>query len=203
MHPSAPPPEELPKPPVGSAAKTGFKAGLKAGLKAGIKATFSAENIAAMVPELVLVLADRVAAQEAVKRIKIKFTKEGFAKGVAAGVMGFTEEEVALNLLNHMTDYRLQGMEDPAGILTNVMIFKLAEAQENYAVGIGYQFSSQKSKAWKLAMGERGFKVLHEYGYYFGNDPAILFEYDFIDKLAYVLSHSTDAILEHEFRFNP
>jgi hypothetical protein len=140
---------------------------------------------------------------EALRRIKIKFTKEGLAKGVAAGVMGWTEEEVALNLMNHVTDYRIQGLEDPAGFLTNVSIFQLAEAQENYAVAVGYQYSSSKTLKWKKEMGAKGFQVLREYGYYFGEDPGALFEYDFIDKLAWVLRATTDSILEHEFRFDP
>jgi hypothetical protein len=62
-----------------------------AGRKAGLKDVFSAENIAAMTPDLFLAFADRMAAREAARKITTKFIKEGFGKGFAAGVMGWTE----------------------------------------------------------------------------------------------------------------
>ncbi|SRR5229473_1567188 len=181
-----------------------FRAGLsaaKAGIVAGLKAAFSAENIAAAIPEMILAIADRVAAQEAIRKIDTKFLKEGFAKGVAAGAMGWTEEEVALNLLNRVTPFRVKGLEDPAGLLTIDNILQLAEAYENYAVGIGYQFSSSKTSEWKNDMRAKGFPVLKKYGYDFGRDPEVLFEYDFIDKLAWVLRPTTDSILEPAIRY--
>jgi len=150
-----------------------------------------------MIPDLVLALADKFAARDAVRRIKDKFIQEGFAKGVAAGVMGWTEQEVAANLMNRVTDFRIKDLEDPGGLLTKVTILKLAEAQENYAVWVGFQFSSPKNLKWKKEMGAIGFKVLVDYGYHSGEDPEILFEYDFIDKLAWVLRPTTNSILEH------
>lgn len=197
-HLTAPTPKEVPKPPVGSVGAKAFLSAGKAGfIKAALKEVFSAENIAAMIPDLVLVLADKFAARDAVRTIKDKFTKEGFAKGVAAGVMGWTEEEVALNLMNHVTDLRVEGLEDPGGLLPYATILKLAEAQENYAVSVGYQFSSSKTLTWKKEIQGKGSKVLRRYGYYFGQDPEVLFEYDFIDRLAWVLRPTTDSILQH------
>jgi hypothetical protein len=175
-------------------------AAIKAGIKAGLKDVLSAENIAAMIPDLFLVFADRMAAREASRKIVDKFIKEGFAKGFAAGLMGWTEHEVQLNLKNHVTSYRVQGMEDPAGILPRAYILRIAEAYENYAVDVGYQFSSSKSLSWKAGMREKGFKVLREHGYHFGKDPAALFEYEFIDKLAWELRHTTNAIVEPAIR---
>jgi hypothetical protein len=172
---------------------------IKAGVKAGLKDVFSAENIAAMIPDLLLAFADRMAAREAVRKIETKFIKEGFAKGVAAGVMGWTEDEVRLNLKNRVTPFRVQGLEDPAGILPRAYILKLAEVYENYAVDVGYAFSSQKPLGWKKAMLGKGMPVLHRYGY-FGTDPAALYEYDFIEKLAWVLHSTTDPIVEPAIR---
>lgn len=173
---------------------------IKAGVKAGLKDVFSAENIAAMIPDLLLAFADRMAAREAVRKIETKFIKEGFAKGVAAGVMGWTEDEVRLNLKNRVTPFRVQGLADPAGILPRAYILKLAEIYENYAVDVGYAFSSQQSLSWKKAMQGKGMSVLHRYGYYFGTDPAALYEYDFIEKLAWVLRRATDPIVEPAIR---
>jgi hypothetical protein len=175
---------------------------VKAGLKAGLKDVFSAENIAAMIPDLLLAFADRMAAREAVRKIETKFIKEGFAKGVSAGVMGWTEDEVQLNLKNRVTAFRVQGLEDPAGILPRAYILKLAEVYENYAVDVGYQFSSQKPLGWKKGMLNKGMPILQRYGYHFGTDPGALFEYDFIDKLAWVLRPTTDSIVEPAIRHN-
>jgi len=195
-----PPPPEVPPAPAGPIAREGFWSGAKAGFKAGLKDAFKAENIAAMIPDLVLLLADRVAAREAFKNIQVKFTKEGFAKGVAAGVMGWSEEEVASTLMNRITPFRVQGLEDPAGILSRTTILQVAEAQENYAVAIGFQFSSAKDLNWKREMVAKGSKILHQYGYYFGTDPQALFEYEFIDKLAWTLRATTDSIVEPAIR---
>jgi hypothetical protein len=90
----------------------------KFALKEGLKGAFSPEGIASMIPDIVLAIADRVAAKEAIKNIQTKFLKEGFGKGVAAGSMGWIDEEVQLNLKNRITPFRVQGMEDPAGFLT-------------------------------------------------------------------------------------
>src|SRR6266849_4060406 len=75
-------PKPVPKPVAGflrarlSAAKIGIKAGLKGAL--------SPEGIAAAIPFAILAVADKVAAREAIRKIEVKFIKEGFAKGVAA-----------------------------------------------------------------------------------------------------------------------
>ncbi len=197
--PVTPTPKPVPKPEGGSLGEH-FSAA-KAGFKAGLKSAFSVENIAAAIPDAILALADRVAAREAIRTIETKFLKEGFAKGVAAGVMGWTEQEVGSNLKNHVTHFRVKGLEDPAGILRLGYILKLAEAYENYAVDIGYLFSSSKTLEWKKDMRSKGFPVLKEYGYHFGTDPEVLFEYDFIDKLAWVLHPATDSIVEPMIRF--
>ncbi|WP_225644985.1 hypothetical protein [Bradyrhizobium australafricanum] len=197
---NTPTPPEVPPPPAGSVAGEGFWSAAKSGFKAGLKEAFKAENIAAMIPDLVLMVADKVAAREALKNIQVKFIKEGFAKGVAAGVMGWSEEEVASNLMNRITAFRVQGLEDPAGILTRATILQVAEAYENYAVVIGFQFSSAKDLKWKREMVAKGSKILHQYGYYFGTDPQALFEYEFIDKLAWTLQPTTNAIVEPAIR---
>ena len=163
----------------------------------GLKGAFSAENIAAAIPEVVLAIADKVAAREAIRRIETKFAKEGFAKGVAAGVTGWSKDEVRLNLKNRVTPFRVEGLEDPAGFLTRSYILQLAEAYENYAVDLGYQFSSSKTQDWKNDMTAKGWEVLTKYGYYFKGDPEVyLFEYNFIDKLAFALHPITDRIVE-------
>jgi hypothetical protein len=188
-------PPLVPRASVGSGSfSQATKAAIKAGIKAGLKDALSAENI---VPDVLLGVADRFAAREAVGKIKDKFAQEGFAKGVAAGVMGWTEQEVASNLLNRVTEVRIEKLEDPGGILSRPTIFKLAQAQENYAVAVGYQFAFSKTNQWKADMRGKGFTVLVNHGYHFPNDPAVLFEYNFIDKLAWVLRPTTDSILKH------
>jgi hypothetical protein len=190
----------LPKPTAALEPKVGFRARLsaaKGSFGAGLKAAFSAENIAAAIPEIVLAIADRVAARDAIRRIETKFAKEGFAKGVAAGVTGWTEEEVSSNLKNRVTAFRVQGLEDPAGFLTTAYILQLAEAYENYAVDLGYRFSSSKTLKWKADMRDKGFAALAKYGYQFARDPKVLlFEYDFIEKLAWVLRPTTNPIID-------
>jgi hypothetical protein len=189
---TVPSPTDLPDPPV----VPGPLSGAKTAFMEGLESAFRAENIAAEIPNAILMIADKVAAREAVHRIKIKFLKEGFAKGVAAGVMGWTEVEVASNLMNHVTPFRIEGMEDPAGYLSLVYMLQLAEANENYAVGVGFYFSSNKSLRWKTEIRGKGFEVLHRRGYYYGDDPETLFTYDFINDLAYVLRPTTDPIVE-------
>ena len=189
---TVPSPTDLPDPPV----VPGPLSGAKTAFMEGLESAFRAENIAAEIPNAILMIADKVAARDAVRRIKIKFLKEGFAKGVAAGVMGWTEVEVASDLLNHVTPFRIEGMEDPAGYLTLGYMLQLAEASENYAVGVGFYFSSNKSLRWKADIRAKGFEVLNRRGYYYADDPQILYEYDFINDLAFVLRPTTDAIVE-------
>ena len=174
----------------------------KASLKAGIKGAFSAPSIASLIPDVILAIADRVAVRDAIRNIQTKFLKAGFAKGVAAGVMGWTEQEVESKLKNRVTAFRIQGLHDPAGFLKRSDIFKLAEGTENYGVDVGFLFSHPKSLDWKRNMRAKGLSVLQKYGYHFGEDPAALFEFEFIDKLAWVLSPTTNAIVEPAIRFN-
>ncbi len=170
----------------------------------GIKGAFSAENIAALIPDMILMLADKAATRAAVRRIQIKFIKEGFAKGVAAGVMGWTMEEVESTLLNRVTAFRVQDLGDPAGTLDRPYILKLAEAYENYAVEVGYTFSSSRLQSWKSAMLRKGFPLLKRYGYdfKFGDNAEALFQYELLDKLAWVLTPTTNAIIEPAIRFD-
>jgi len=194
-------PPPVPEPPIGSPFPGGpelleepvpsIGARVASGAAEGLKAAFSVENIAAMIPDAVLAIADRVAAREAIRNIAAKFLKEGFAKGVAAGVMGWEAAEVASNLKNRVTPFRVKGLEDPAGILTMGYILKLAEGFENYAVDVGYRFSSSKSLGWKWDMRTKGFAALKKRDYHFES-----LEYEFIDALARMLRPTTDPIVE-------
>jgi hypothetical protein len=172
----------------------GFRKSLSQGFREGLVP--SPAGIAAEIPGVVLHLADRAAAVEAIRRIQVKFTKEGFAKGVAAGVMRWSEEEVRLNLKNRINSDRVQGLEDPAGFLTASYILQLAEAYENQAVDLGYQFSSSRTVKWNNDMQTKGLAALAKYRYDFGGDPQVLFEYDFIEKLAKTLHPITNPIIE-------
>jgi hypothetical protein len=203
----APKPElHAPAPKIVEAPRPGFvKARLnnaKFAIKEGLKGAFSPEGIASMIPDVVLAIADRVAAKEAIKKIRVKFLKEGFGKGLAAGVMGWTDDEVQSNLKNRITPFRVQGMEDPAGFLTRGYILQLAEAYENYGVEVGFQWSSSKGLGWKKEMVAEGMSLLVKYNYHFPDDPEVLFTYGFIDKLAYVLRSKTDAIVGPAIRFS-
>jgi hypothetical protein len=188
---------------VWAAAKAGFKAGLKDALKA--------ENLAAMIPDVILMIADKVAAREAARNIRRKFLKEGFAKGVAAGAMEWTGREVSSNLMNHVTPFRVQGMEDPGGLLTRNYILRLAETTENYAVALGYEFSRQKTLDWRKSVLKDALAGMKKYEFMFEvvapdgtksysrrpNDQSFLFEYDFINKLSWMISPKTDPIIEN------
>src|SRR5262249_46298006 len=157
------------------------------GFKAGFKAALSAEAVAAEIPMVVLAIADKVAAREAARNISIKFLKEGFAKGVAAAVMAWSEDDVASELLNHVTEFRLHGLEDPGGFLSRSFIFNLAQTKENYAVVVGYEWAFMQSTEWKENVRKIGLSALNRYGYHWDNDSELL-EYDFIDKLAWTIS---------------
>jgi hypothetical protein len=174
---------------------------LKAGFKAGLRDALSAESIAALIPEIILAVADKVAAREACRTIQVKFIKEGFAKGVAAGVMHWSAEEVASELKNHVTHFRVRGLGDPAGFLSMGYILQLAEVYENYAVDVGYHFSASKPPQWKDDLRAKGFALLKKYGYSFSSEAA-LFEYGFIDKLAWVIRDTTNAIVGPAIRLN-
>jgi hypothetical protein len=173
----------------------------KAGFRAGLRILLSAETIVGVAAMLFLAYADKVAAEDAIRRIQIKFIKEGFARGVAAGVMRWTEEEVALNAMYRVTAFRVEGLSDPAGYLSLPYILNLAEVYENFAVGVGYYFSSSQPLQWQERMRAEGFARLKKFGYYFGRNPDVLFECDFISKLAWALRGHTDRIVEPAIRF--
>jgi hypothetical protein len=195
--PTAPTPAALPKP--------GFTPSrvsrLKAGFKAGVKGALSPESLASMIPEMILAIADRVAAREACRTIQVKFIKEGFAKGVAAGVMGWSDEEVDAELKNRITHFRVSGLGDPAGLLNFGYVLQLAEIYENYAVDVGYYFSASKPLQWKHDLRAKGFAVLAKHGYASASE-ASLFEYAFIDNLAWAIRDTTNAIVGPAIRPN-
>lgn len=170
--------------------------------KAGLKGAFSAASIASMIPDVILKFADRAAAKAALQNIQVKFIKEGFARGVAAGVMRWTEAELDANSKNRVSSFRLQGMGDAAGMLKLGDIFKLAEATENYAVDIGYAYAGTQKPSWKDQLRDKGFAFLRNTRYHFGEDPEALFEFEFIDKLAWAIHSSTDAIIGPAIKFD-
>ena len=170
--------------------------------KAGLKGAFSAAAIASMIPDVILNIADRVAAKEALQNIQVKFIKAGFARGVAAGIMRWTEAELDANSKNRMTSTRLQGMGDAAGKLKIGHMFKLAEAVENYAVDIGYAYAGTRDPAWKNELRDNGLAYLRNARYHFGDDPEALFEFEFIDRLAWAIHKSTDAIIGPAIKFD-
>ncbi|MDP9422434.1 MAG: DUF4157 domain-containing protein [Pseudomonadota bacterium] len=194
-------PMPAPVPPVVTAPKTGFWGrrwqAAKTGISSGIKGAFTAANLASAAPELILGIADRVAARDAIRNIQRKFLKEGFAKGFAAGVAGWSEEEVASNLKNLVTEFRVRGMHDPAGFLSQSQIYKLATDSENYAVEIGYQFIMSKSADWRRRLLEYGTRMLEKNDYFFRGDPEVFrFTNEYLDKLAWALRHASHPIVE-------
>jgi hypothetical protein len=198
-----PPPVPPAGPPPASAAGRRLRAAKEA-FKAGIKGAFSAANLASMIPEVVLGIADRVAVRDAMRNIQTKFLKEGFAKGVAAGVMGWKEEEVHSNLLNQVTHGRVRGMGDAAGKLKLPYILQLAENSENYAVIIGYQYAYfTKTNEWKGQVRDKGYSMLkqHGYGHYFREPYDAFYTYEFIDRLAWVIAPTTDPIIGPAIQF--
>ncbi|KYK47326.1 hypothetical protein [Bradyrhizobium liaoningense] len=165
----------------------------KAAIRAGVEGVFTPEGIAAAVPELILKVSDRVAAREAIRQIKIKFLKEGFAKGVAAGAMDWSQEDVRLNLKHRVTHGRVRGLEDEAGILTLSFILQLAENCEDYAVDVGYSYSLSRPLEWRQDLAAKGMKLLKKHGYDKWSPEQR--EYEFIDKLAWAIRSSTNAIV--------
>jgi hypothetical protein len=108
--------------------------------------------------------------------------------------MRWTEEDVALNAMYRVTAFRVEGLSDPAGYLSLPYILNLAEVYENYAVAVGYYWSSSQPLQWQESMRAEGFARLKKLGYYFGRNPDVLFECDFILKLAWALRGHTDRI---------
>jgi hypothetical protein len=176
--------------------------GFKASFKAGVSGAFSSSNLAALAAEIVLTLADREAAKDAIRKIQTKYLREGFARGFAAGLMGWEDEEVQLQLKNRVRVEDLQAMHDPAGILTRSQMFQLADAHDSYAVDVGFEYSSQRPNDWKLSMLKKGFAVLSERGvtkWQRSEDPGVLFEYEFINDLAWALRSTADTLVVIRF----
>jgi hypothetical protein len=184
-------------PPIGGPKVGGFRAGFKASLAGA----FSPTNLVALAAEIILSVADREAAKDALRNIQTTFLKQGYARGVAAGVMGWTDEEVQMNLKYHVSVESVRSFHDPGGILTRAQMFQLAEASENFAVDYGFFTSSGKPNSWKKDMRERGFRIMMSSGYdhFFKADPAVLFEFEFIDKLAWALKRTTDTMVTIHF----
>jgi hypothetical protein len=203
--PEPPAPSLAPKPSLAPVAEADVEAviapnAFRVGLRAVIGDIFSAPNIASMIPIVLLAYADIVAMNDTKRKVEKTFAESGFAKGFAAGLMGWAEEEVVSKLLYRVTSFRVRDMADPAGFLPLSYILQLAEAYEEYGVAVGFQFSRSKTAEWKQRMRDRGFKILKDFRYHFPDNPEILFEYDFIDKLANVLRPTTDAILAPAWR---
>lgn len=164
----------------------------------GMKYGLNPEAIASEIPFLVLFLADRAALQDAMLKISTKFLKEGFRKGVAPGIARWSEEEVAQNLFNRVTSFRIQNLGDAGGTLTLSFILQLAQSKENYAIVIGYNYGMSKSRHWKWNLYTDGIEALKRQGYFFATDDEY---YDrFIDNLAYVLRGRIDPIAENAIR---
>jgi hypothetical protein len=192
-------PTKAPAAPKGTALKGAVRArfsAVKDGITVGIKGAFSAPNLASVLPEAVLAIADRVAARDAIRRIQLKFLKEGFGRGVAAGLMRWSEDEVHSELKNRDATTRVKGMGDPAGFLKLSHMVQMAEAYENYGVDVGYQFSSSQPPAWKDELRTRGYAALGKQGYHFGADSKALFKFRFVDSLYWVLRSTTDQIID-------
>ena len=65
---------------------------------------------------------------------------------------------------------------------------------------VGFYYSTTQSLKWKHDVRANGLTVLSNYNYYFPNDPQILFEYEFIDKLAEAIRKFTDTIVDPAIR---
>jgi hypothetical protein len=61
---------------------------------------------------------------------------------------------------------------------------------------LGYRYCFDKPPKWKNDLQKKGFEALARYGYNFGLDEHVLFDYEFIDKLAWVLRSTTDPIVD-------
>jgi hypothetical protein len=214
---------QIPRPTPVPAPEPGFWALRGTAAKAGLKMAFSAGNIAAIaIPETILRVADVAAAREAIRTIQIKFVKEGYAKGVAAGVAGWSNRAVHSNLMNRVTEGRLRGLHDPGGLLAYSRLFEIAVAYENQAIDLGHRYSSSKTLQWREKKLADSLAELAKHGYDYpvpkppavkrvelghmayeeepdpaeSGPPRYLFTNAFIDKLAWVLGSYTDPIVE-------
>lgn len=170
----------------------------QAGAKASLRAIFSLDNILFEIALKILEIADKAAAEKAIVSIQVRFLKEGFAKGVAGGCLGWSDERVVSNLFNKMTPYRVQDMMDPGGLLPRSLILKLAEASENMGVLAGYNYARGRSPQWREGLRIFAASMLERQGWRFtsSTDP-----YYFVDKYAWVLRFQTNPIAEGLMRF--
>lgn len=190
--PATPPTAGVPTPPP-------TRAGM---FKAGLKGAFSAASLASMIPDVILAFADRAAAKTAMQNIQTKFLKAGFARGVAAGIMRWNEAELDKVAKNKTSVDQLRGMGDAAGMLKLGDMFKMAQAAENYGVDIGYMFAGSKDPTWKDELLSKGFTTLRNARYHFADRPNATFEFEFIDKLAWAIHLTTDAIVGPAIKFS-
>jgi hypothetical protein len=188
-----------PTPPVG--AIRAAVAAAKVSFKAGVASAFSPHSIASALPDALLVIANKFAVRDAIRNIQTKFIKEGFAKGVAAGVMRWNEAEVASNLMNRVTNMRVEDLGDAGGTLKLPYILKLAEAYENYAVHVGFKYTFSQTVGWNNDLRTKGLEAMIKHGYKFGQNTSEFFEFKFIDRLAWVNRRTTDAIVGPAIRF--
>jgi len=161
----------------------------------GMKYGVNPEAIAGEVPFLVLHFGDKTAARDAITKISVKFLKEGFRKGFAAGIARWTEEEVADNLFNRVDEFRIKGLGDPGGYLTQGYIFNLAQFKENYAIVVGYNYVVTRPRDWKFKLYNEGIDKLKSQRYFF--ETTEIYYKSFIDSLAYVLRAKIDPIADH------
>jgi Domain of unknown function (DUF4157) len=209
---AAPTPTTTPEAPTGGVVapevpvpKGGVRATLsriRSGFTEGVlEGSIAPEAIAAEVPYLVLYFADRAAARDAIRNIQVKFAKEGFARGYAAGVAGWSESEVHSDLKNRVTAFRVEGLADEGGYLKLPRILQLAEATENYAVDLGFARSSRLGSRWKQKTLEWAYAKLDKDGYLFSRDERVRYTYEFIDKLAWELSPTTNQIVQRGIKW--
>jgi len=190
---------ETPAPPVPTPTTGPVRPRLTA-LKEGLKGAVSPESIASLIPDVILAIADKVAVRDALRNIQVKFIKEGFAKGVAAGVTGWSQGDVGLELKNRVTHYRVRGLGDAAGTLKLGDILRVAEAYENYAVDVGYQYTFTQSEKWINDTKTYGWFTLRQRGYSYGEDDFL--DYTAIDRLAWAIGPKTNAIVGPAIKFN-
>ena len=205
-------------------AEPGLGRVIAGGARAGLKEAFSLGNIAAMeIPEVILRLADISAARDAIRRIETKFAKEGFAKGVAewsqeqvdsdlknrvtpfrvrgledpGGLLKYSHIlQIAEWYENHAVDlgYRFSSSKTSKwkGDMRAKGLHFLAEH--------GYHFGKEQSKTPAVKRVYLGNVIVEEEldPEESGPEPKprYLFEYDFIDKLAWALHRTTDPIVE-------
>ncbi|QDU25644.1 hypothetical protein ETAA8_07140 [Anatilimnocola aggregata] len=172
----------------------------KVAFKSGVAGAFTASNLASMIPDVILAIADKAALRDALRNIQTKFIKEGFGKGVAAACMGLTQDDVDAEMKNRVSNFRVRGMGDAAGQLSLTHMLQLAEGCENYAVDVGFFYGSTRPYEWVFQLREEGFTTLSKQGWTFKEEWE-LWEYDFINKFAYVIRHKTDAIVGPAIKF--